>query len=151
GFWLPLGAGALVGGTFRALKRGKDIKYDQAMQLRHQTLGGKASEVLGKDGELGYGDAVMEFKKAQKDVDDLLTKFRGGTKLSDSEMNDLAKIYARLELERDMLHDKKLPQADLFKLDEADGKDYGSTTAAKSALRVALAELGFSEKNLQNT
>ncbi len=147
GFWAPIGIGAVVGGAYRAFKRSKDIKHDQAQELRHQTLGGGPSEVLGKNNEMGYGTAIMSFKDAQSRVDALKDK----TEFTDAEKSQLAQIYARLQLERGFMHDKnnQFTKVDLFKLEEDAGKRFGTTEVAKADLRIALKKLGISEQDLQ--
>jgi DNA-binding transcriptional regulator/RsmH inhibitor MraZ len=147
GFWVPLGIGAAVGGAARAFKRSKDIKYDQAQELRHETLGGGASKVLGEKAEMGYGAAVMSFKEALEQVKSL----QGKKDLSQEEKEKLAAIVARLELERDALADtkKQFTKVDLFKLEKDQGEAFGSTAAAKSDLRVAIKQLNLPPELLQ--
>lgn len=145
GFWVPLGVGAAAGGLYRAFKRGKDVKYDIAQELRHKTLGGKPSEILAKGRD--YGAAVMSFAEANAQI----AAVSGKKEFSDSEKQQLAKIYARLQLERDLIKEtsKNFTKLDLFELEENEGKRYGSTAAAKSDLRVAIKNIGISEQALQ--
>jgi hypothetical protein len=147
GFWVPIGAGALAGGLYRSWKRSKDVSYDQAQELRHQTLGGKASEVLGKNGERGYGKAIKSFKEALAEV----AAMQGKKTFTDAEKLQLAQIYARLQLERGFLQDRdnKFTKVDLFQMEEEAGKRYGTTAVDKSTLRVELKKLGISEHELQ--
>lgn len=147
GFWVPLGVGAAAGGLYRAFKRGKDVKYDTAQELRHETLGGKGSGILGESGELGYGKAIMSFTEALSQV----TALKDKKDFSDVEKNQLAEIYARLQLERGFLQDQenKFTKVDLFKMEEEKGKRFGTTEVDKSTLRVELKKLGISEQALQ--
>jgi|GEM_PF-6618662 len=147
GFWVPLGIGALAGGAYRAIKRGKDTEYDTAQELRHQTLGGKGSGILGEKGERSYDSIVMSFKEAMTVVASMENK----TTFTEPEKKQLAQIYARLQLERDAIADqsKKLTKVDLFRMEEDQGNRYGSNVSAKADLRIALKKLGIREQDLQ--
>jgi hypothetical protein len=150
GFWVPLGIGAAVGGAWRMAKRSKDVKYDLAQELREETLGGEGSEILGEKGSSNdrrYGSAVMSFKDALSGVEAMKEK----TTFTEAEMQKLAKIHARLQLERDFIAstDKKFTKVDLFNLEKGRGKRYGSTAADKSDLRIALKNLAIDEHKLQ--
>jgi len=138
GFWVPLGVGAAVGGIYRGIKRGKDTEYDTAQELRQKTLGGKGSNVLGEKGERSYDAVVMSFKEAM----DVIASMKDKKTFTDAEKQQLAKIYARLQLERDTLADNKnkFTKVDLFSIDEDQGKRYGSNVSAKADLKVALTE-----------
>jgi hypothetical protein len=102
---------------------------------------------LGKQGERGYGKTVMAFDEALSQV----AALKGKNNFSEAEKHQLAQIYARLQLERDLLksNDKQLTKVDLFNLGEDAGKRYGTTAVAKSDLRVALKGLGIPEQQLQ--
>ncbi len=147
GFWVPLGVGAMAGGAYRAFKRSKDVKYDTAQELRHQTLGGKPSEVLGVSNERNYGTAIMAFSEALLQVGAM----KGKTSFTDIEKQQLAQIYARLQLEHDTLVSNKKEEfkLDLFKTDEESGKKYGTIAVEKSKLKVELKKLGITETDLQ--
>lgn len=147
-FWIPLGVGSAVGGVYRAIKRGKDTEYDTAQELRQKTLGGKGSDVLGEKGERSYDAVVMSFKEAMAVVASMKDK----KTFTDAEKQQLAKIYARLQLERDTLADNKnkFTKVDLFSMDEDQGKRYGSNVSAKADLKIALKELGIKEQDLQS-
>ncbi len=146
GFWVPLGVGAAVGGVYRAYKRGKDVKYDIAQDSRHETLGGQGGGILdgqNKDGDLRYDK--MLFKDALAKLDNL----KGVTNFSDDQKKQVAEIYARLGLEKDLLVDKDRKYSlDMFRLTEDEGKSYGTVSVAKANLRIKLAELGLDEKDI---
>jgi len=148
GFWVPLGVGALAGGAYRAIKRGKDVEYDVAQELRHKTLGGKGSGILGEKGERSYDAVVMSFKEAMATVASMKDK----TTFTDAEKQQLAKIYARLQMERDLIADqsKKYTKIDLFSLEADQGNRYGSNVSAKADLKLALKDLGIKEQDLQS-
>ena len=148
GFWVPLGVGALAGGAYRAIKRGKDVEYDSAQELRHKTLGGKGSNILGEKGERSYDAVVMTFKEAMATVDSMKNK----TTFTEVEKQQLAKIYARLQMERDLIADqsKTYTKLDLFSMEEDQGSRYGSNVSAKADLKIALKNLGIKEQDLQS-
>ena len=90
-----------------------------------------------------------------KEVFAQLDLMKGKKVFSETETQQLVKIYARLQRERDELRDKekKFTKLDLFNLQEEEGKRFGSPAAAKADLRIRLSELaksaGMSDGELQ--
>jgi hypothetical protein len=128
GFWIPLGAGAIAGGAVRYFKRGRQVESDIAQERRHETLGGKGSTILEQGGGLRYGEVI-----SYKDATDQITAVNGKTldEMGPADRNALGMIWARINIGKEH-------HVDYFKLDETEGRQYGTTMVAHTALLKAL-------------
>gem|GEM_PF-6574253 len=138
-FWIPLGAGAMVGGAMRYAKRSKDIKHDLGEELRHEALGGKGSEILDKAGRY----ETVKFSHAFSSVEALLSK----DSLTDDDKKELSKIVARLQMReavggKNMLGNQlRRDNVDLFVLNSEEGIKYGSSLVAEAKLKTAIGDV----------
>ena len=126
---LPIIAGGLAGGAYRAFRTNKDLKYDLARERRNETLGGDKSLLLNERGGLRYGG--MGYNEALG----ALNRFQGRdfASLSDDEKQGIAELKAMRDFEKQTGN-----KVDLFFADDESGSKTGSVIGLRNQLDLAL-------------
>lgn len=124
----PLLAGAALGGALMWARRGRDIKRDRGLDLRRQALG---DETTGTNTDK-VREYAYEFKTAKELTQDL-KNLKGKTILADADLELIANISARLEVE-------KSKKVDLIRVSEDTGQ-YGVRMFELSELKEELKDL----------